>query len=374
MRIGIEVGCLTSKKTGIGQYSKYALKNLIPIDRRNEYVIFAREHLDFYSELDYPNVGIVVHNIGHYVLFHQLILPWLAYKSDLDILHCTSHSFPFLYHRKIISTLHTDPSILGSKTSPWKRRMYLSAFVTYGLPRAHMIIVPTNVTKIRVAKSLGTLKNKVVAMPWGISDNFSPVIDQDKQLECRIKYGLRGPYILYVHALATPLKNAHRLVKAYGCMQRTGAFPHKLVLVGEGHDVEYPREVHSLVKNMGLEEEVIFTGYVPEEDLPAIYTMADLSVVPSLDESFGFPTLESMGCGTPVIASNIPALLEVLGDSAIFVDPHNERKLAETIREVLDNESLRQTLIKKGFERVKLFSWNNYAEQILRLYESVMQS
>lgn len=374
MRIGIEAAGLTSKKTGIGQSNKYMIKALVSIDDKNEYVIFGQEKVNFYSEIDRANVKIVLRTTNHYILFHQLILPLLANRENVDILHCTSHSLPFLYRKKIISTVHTDPAILGEKMFSSKRSIYLSLFITCGLPRAHMILVPTDITKKRLVESSRISEDEIAAIPWGISRNFSPVIDQGKQLECRRKYGLRGPYILCVHALATPLKNALRLVKAYGCVRRTHVFPHKLVLVGEGHDMEYPRKALSLVKSMGIEEEVIFTGYVQEEDLPTIYTMADLSIVPSLDESFGFATLESMGCGTPVIASNIPALQEVLGDSAFFVDPYKEHELAESISEILGSESLREILIEKGFERVKLFSWDSYAERLLRVYESVYLS
>jgi glycosyltransferase involved in cell wall biosynthesis len=126
------------------------------------------------------------------------------------------------------------------------------------------------------------------------------------------------------------------------------------------------------VAQLGLQEQVTFTGYVPDEDLPALYNAAELFVFPSLYEGFGLPVLEAMACGAPVVTSNTSSLPEVAGDAAILVDPYDVNAIAQAMRQVLEDPALAEALRQKGLERAKLFTWEKTARQTIAVYEKVL--
>ena len=184
------------------------------------------------------------------------------------------------------------------------------------------------------------------------------------------KYSFDFPFILYVGAL-TKRKNIPALINAYYHLKKE-RMEHKLVIVGKttlGSD-----EILETVKEMQLQNEVLFPGYVPDEDLPAMYNAAALFVFPSLFEGFGFPPLEAMACGTPVISSNTTSLPEIVGDAGIMVSPNDITELTRAMYEVLTNNDLRRSLIDKGLNRVKMFSWENTVSETLKVYQDVMET
>ncbi|MEA3458002.1 MAG: glycosyltransferase family 1 protein, partial [Candidatus Thermoplasmatota archaeon] len=131
------------------------------------------------------------------------------------------------------------------------------------------------------------------------------------------------------------------------------------------------KEIFETINKLNLQNDVVFTGYVSDEDLPALYNAADLFVYPSIYEGFGLPPLEAMACGTPVITSNTSSLPEVVGDAGIMVDPPDVDRLADAMHEVLTNEGLRANMIKKGLGRAEMFSWEKCARETLEVYEEV---
>ena len=149
---------------------------------------------------------------------------------------------------------------------------------------------------------------------------------------------------------------------------------HKLILAGGIGQKHKDKEIFKTVRQLGLQKEVIFTGYIPDGDLPSLYNAADLFVFPSIYEAFGLPPLEAMGCGVPVITSDRGAFPEVVGDAGIMVDPYDIDGLAKAMHEILNNDGLREDMIKKGLERAKLFSWEKCAKEVLEVYEEVLEN
>ena len=187
--------------------------------------------------------------------------------------------------------------------------------------------------------------------------------------EVRRRYAIGGPFILYVGKLQAR-KNLVRLVRAYNILRRDFGLAHKLVLIGKRTYLS--DDIFAAVVELGLQQDVMVLGEVPLADLPLLHSASELFVFPSLSEGFGLPPLEAMACGSPVVTSNATSLPEVVGDAGIMVNPEDEGALAKAMRDVLTNSELRHSLIRRGLQRVQLFSNRRMAEGTLAVYEEVL--
>jgi glycosyltransferase involved in cell wall biosynthesis len=192
-------------------------------------------------------------------------------------------------------------------------------------------------------------------------------VDQAQLEAVRAKHGIRVPYILYVGTIE-PRKNITRLIQAFAQLKKRG-LPHKLVIVGQPGWHCAP--IYSEVERQGLQNEVIFTGYVPFEDLPALYSGAESMAFPSLYEGFGLPVMEAMACGTPVVTSDSSSLAEIADDAALLIDPLSVEQIAEALFRLHQEPHLREELSRRGRARAAEFTWERSARQTLDLYEEV---
>ncbi len=230
-----------------------------------------------------------------------------------------------------------------------------------GVKKALKIIAVSNTTKNDLIKYLGVPEKNIAVVYEGVDHNvFKPI---NHRL-------VDDPYILFVGS-EQPRKNLKGLLKAFAILKRRGFNDLKLVKVGSPGNEMFRIETLKIVKGLGLEENVIFTGYVPESELPFYYSGAVCFVFPSLYEGFGLPVLEAMACGCPAIISKIPSLMEVAGDAALKVNPLDVEELADALQEVLTNRELRGELKVKGLQRARMFSWDKTAKETLRVYREV---
>jgi len=184
-----------------------------------------------------------------------------------------------------------------------------------------------------------------------------------------MKYDLPRRFVLAVGNLQ-PRKNLDRLLGAYARLHDRGVVPHGLVLVGQRW---YKGEaVAERIRELGIEKDVRLTGYVSDEELVALYNLADIFVYPSLYEGFGLPVLEAMACGTPVVTSNTTSLPEVAGDAAVLVDPRSESEIMNAIERVACDPDYRRELRRRGLAQAAKFSWRRVAEQTAEVYRSVV--
>jgi glycosyltransferase involved in cell wall biosynthesis len=203
-------------------------------------------------------------------------------------------------------------------------------------------------------------------IPLGVSGDFSPAQGTTSADEFRKKYDVGKRFLLYVGSLK-PHKNVSVLIRVFSTLrERTDV---QLVCVGER--LVGNAALHSLCMSAGIADRVRSLGWLPETDLIAAYRAATAVVLPSLYEGFGFPMLEAMACGTPVIGSNAASIPEVVGDAGILFDPTNQGELAAAIQSVLDDSSVRESLRERGLRRAKLFTWNRCGELTLNLYRSL---
>jgi glycosyltransferase involved in cell wall biosynthesis len=200
----------------------------------------------------------------------------------------------------------------------------------------------------------------------GVSELYHPAPVEAERL--RSKHQL-DHYILYVGTLQRR-KNLVRLVEAYAHLLEQHDIPHKLVLAGsKGWGYE---EVYAAVERSGVADRIKLLGYVPDEDLPGLYSGADLFIYPSLYEGFGLPVLEAMACGTPVAVSSTSSLPEVAGDAGCYFDPYNVAEIAQAIGHVLTNSDYKDELRQKGLSQVQYFTWRETARQTLSIYRDLI--
>jgi glycosyltransferase involved in cell wall biosynthesis len=236
----------------------------------------------------------------------------------------------------------------------------------YSARRSRRVIALSQSTKNDLGRLFGIPEEKIEVVPCGVDPRFQPLrgnlISQFRQ-----RRGLPERMILFVGTIEQR-KNVSLLLEAYAQIKKD--IPHALVLAGaRGWGAD---GVMARAERLGLAD-VIFAGYVEQEELPLWYNAADLLAYPSLYEGFGLPPLEAMASGTPVVTSNTSSLPEVVGDAGILVDPRNGDEIASAILKVLHDKGLQEEMRKRGLERAKRFTWQGAAEKTVRVYEEVMR-
>jgi glycosyltransferase involved in cell wall biosynthesis len=214
------------------------------------------------------------------------------------------------------------------------------------------------------------LSDKIRVIYHGVDHSVFKVLSNRAEIEkdIEMRYGVRVPYIFHVSGYQ-PVKNVRSILQAFCVLKKT--YEHDLKLVLAGNTQGHINKLLETARALGLSKELIFTGYVPNKDLPKLYNCAELFVFPSLRESFGLPLLEAMACGTPIVASNRFSIPEIVGGAGILVDPLNASALAKAAHLVLESDEIRKDLTKKGVDRAKTFTWEKCAREHLKIYEEV---
>jgi glycosyltransferase involved in cell wall biosynthesis len=197
-------------------------------------------------------------------------------------------------------------------------------------------------------------------------DYFQPMDKEKAKWFIKDKYNIASDFLLYLGGFS-PRKNVKSILVAFSRLYGHLSKDYKVVIIGSANDEH--SYLMALCESLNISEKVIFTGYVPYEDLPYFYNSCSTFVYPSLYEGFGLPPLEAMSCRVPVITSNVSSIPEVVGDSALLINPFDTEELKNAMEKVLEDTALRETLSSKGFERSKLFSWKKTAEETLRVYK-----
>lgn len=372
MKVGIITDAIDLKTTGIGVYAHNLINSLNIIDKKNEYYLihYMKTNMEIYKsnkEVFIPMPEFIPFRFN--TLWRDVILPLKLKNLELDLLHDPRQiGFPPLFSvpfKTIITIADLMPMLFPKLYSvrAVMRHKLLGAKI---IRSADRIIAISESTKRDLINYLKAPEEKIRVIYLAAGNNFKQ-LQPGEVAEFKHKYNLDFPFILFVGLLHPP-KNIPRLIRAYHKISNPG-LGHKLVIAGK----KGPKckEIFETAEKLNLQREVIFTGYIPDDDLPRLYNAADLFVFPSLYEGFGMPPLEAMACGTPVITSNTSSLPEVVGDAGITLNPYDVDGLARAMQEVLTNDRLRLKMVKKGLEQAKKFSWEKAAKETLRVYESM---
>jgi glycosyltransferase involved in cell wall biosynthesis len=302
-------------------------------------------------------------------------------SKKTDIVHDLHHFAPFLLslgdYKKVI-TVHDFTPLVTRWLHPRSRRISCYIRYMYALPlilrRAHIIIAISNNTKKDLEKYLRIKPDKIRVVYHGINKNYEPTHDIAKLVQIKSKYGLSFPFILG-QATDAPVENTAILIEAFRQLRGSASQDNSSLgltkLVFFGH---YNPAILKEVRGMGLQNEIVFLGYVPEPDLPVLYSAAQIFVYPSLYDGFGFPPLEAMACGTPTIVSNVASLPEVVGDCGLMFDPLDALELAENMHTLLSDDDIRSNLATKGLQRAKEFTWEKTAAETLKVYSELLDT
>ena len=243
----------------------------------------------------------------------------------------------------------------------------LRALTRFAAKRSRTVITGSGYSRDDIISSYGIDPEKVAVVPYGVSPLFSPEKDADRTQRVLERHGIRQPYILFVGRL-NPRKNLKSLSSIFLELKKK-AFPHQLVIVGK-QDYK-SEEIVQTVGKSNFSDSIIFTGFVPDGDLPFLYQGAELFVYISLFEGVGLPVLEAMSSGLPVLTSNTTSLREIVGDAGVTVNPQNRKEIQQALLRLLEDKELRNGYIQKGFSRAAPFTWEATARATLDIYRQV---
>lgn len=358
MNIGIMARGLSEKAGGVKEYIKCITENLIDMDKENNYFIFynKKQHLGTFLK----GKEIVLKS-GSKLIWDYVYIPLAIRKYNIDILFCPKNVVPFFIGCKSIVVVHDlahfYPSLNAYK---FLENFYMCLMIKSSVKRANYIIAVSQNTKKDIIKFTEVDPQKILVI-YEAPDKRYKIIKNKKMLDIiRKKYNLYFPFMFYSGSLS-PRKNPIRLVKAFN--QIKDKIPHNLVLTGGKSWKD--KGVYRLIKDLKLDGRVVKLGFVPDQEMPMLYNLADLFVYPSLYEGFGLPPLEAMACGCPVIASNLASCHEVAGKGAMVVDPYSVEEISSGILKILNDRVYRKILIKKGFSNLLKFSWKKTTNQLL---------
>ncbi len=367
MKIAIEAQRIfRANKHGMDFVVLETIRELQKIDHTNEYYIIVKPGDDRCIE-DSINFRVIELACPSYPLWEQLALPRLIRKIQPDILHCTSNTAPLWCNCAMVLTLH-DIIYLEKRNSRSKSLYqefgfhYRKYIVPRILKKCKKIISVSNYECKRIAQHLNISNDRLAAIYNGYSQYFKP---QEINFSIVNKYINQKDFLFFL-GNTDPKKNTPRLLKAYSIYINESTIKRPLLIadLSENH-------IDKILKEENIEHikpYIFISGYIPNTDLPMIYNAAFALLYPSLRESFGIPMLESMACGTPIIAGNISAMPEIAGQGAILVDPYNSENIATSIIHLENDLTLYHKQVKYGLERVKSFSWNSAAHQLLTIY------
>lgn len=371
---------------GVGDsQTRYVLpltREILSLDKENEYTLLIRpvgeKELGRFPEItSAPNLKIQVLDIPHYTIAEQTKLLHYLNKEKFDLVHFTQFNHPVLYRGKFVVTIQ-DLTLIGHlhyfnliKQTAFNLTMADAA------KRSKKVIAISKNTKDEVVDMFGVPANKFEIIYHGLEhDRYNEQVKSGKSKveSFKDKYKIAGDYVLYT-GMWKKHKNLKRLLEAFvQFRERNADNSVQLVLAGR-KDPKEPEVILEVDRiNKIVPNSIIVTGFVEEEELPIAYAGALAYCIPSLSEGFGWPPLEAMACGTPVISSKESCMPEILGDAAYYFDPYDVDDMSKAIERIVKDKSLRAELVRKGLDQVKKYVWSDTAKKTLRVYEGLLKA
>jgi glycosyltransferase involved in cell wall biosynthesis len=383
MRIGINALFLQKPATGSGQHLFHLLEGLDAYDKENAYVLlsprFRRAYAVTWPHLSdrFQNVQVMsaLAQLGENVektWWEQVGLLQAGRAENVDLLHCPYFAAPLVTPFPIVVTIH-DVIPLILKEYAWRKltRLY-NLLVSTASKRAQAIIAVSQCSKRDIERTLHIPSDRIHVIGNAVDESFRPITDAWQLQAVRDRYNIGERYVLYFGGFDLR-KNVRGIIRAYAQLPAELRAQQQLVVAGRLHLLGHPLypDPRPLVRELGLDGQVVFTGQIREQDKAPLYSGATAFVFPSLYEGFGMPVLEAMACGTPVLTSETSALPEVVGDAGVLVDPASESAISAALGRLLEDEKLRAELGQRALDRARFFTWRQVAEQTVEVYRKV---
>lgn len=363
INVGLLVRGLT--KGGVTRYIRNLLAEFEAINNPQIKIFLFTDDICFVEE--FKNIKVIyIKNINKIYWDYIKIVPHIL-KEQINTIIYPKNIIPithiFLKAKKINivhDLAHFDKNI---NAYPFWDTFYMKIFMTLSCQIADKTIAVSKYTKQDIVNRLGIDPKNITVIHEGVERAFKKMTDQNGLSEVIKKFNLKIPFLFYCGSLS-PRKNIIGVLKAFCAIKNI--IPHNLYLAGD---------IFKFGKNSGVqklldedhENRIFCLGYVTEEELIALYSMADMYIYPSLYEGFGLPIIESQACGCPVLTSNVTSCPEVAGDGAMIVNPYSTDEIANAMLNILSDKSLSDSLKEKGFENIKRFSWKESAKEMLKI-------
>ncbi len=301
-----------------------------------------------------------------YSLREQWEIARLAREADL--LHCPHYNIPYFYRGRLVVTIHDLTHLARADFVPNRAAHYYARFMLKAAARhARQVITVSQFSKKSICETLDAPEEKVHVISYGVPQRILQNSPANLSLADKLK--VRKPYVLFVGALK-PHKNVQAMLRAFALLPEQLKISHQLVVAGK-LDTSYPA-LSELSRELSLDDQVVFTGHVKDNELCALYAEAKVFVLPSLNEGYGLPVLEAMAYGVPVVVSNTSSLPEVAGNAGILVDPRDDQSIAKALEGVLGDAELRASLGERARKRAHSFSTKGFALKHLEVYRAAL--
>ncbi len=387
MKIAIDVRIAQysdNQSRGFGYLTRNLVNNLIHYDKNNEYFIIGyrginkfltlNKNVKTYEMFSMVEADFYQHFYRHTKLLEAIYFNHIIQSNNID----TLLTFSSGNRDYIINTLSICKTIkvfwdliplvfedvyLKKKN---EKRIFLKSLKAF--EKSTAIISISNSSKNDLLKHINFPQNNIFTIYPGVASEFSPK-NKDQILKIKTKYKIKNKYLFYVGGYDFR-KNIGAVIESLLKIPKEILKNYQLVLAGNMYDKE-KKLFTRMAQKLNVSNNLLFTGFVSNNDLPILYSGADIFLFPSLYEGFGLPLIEAMACGCPVIASNNSSIPEVVGDAALMVNPKNNVEIANAISKILRNDQLKNNLINKGYERVKRFTWKNAAQETIKIFNKL---
>lgn len=374
MKVGIDGRAAKwYRGTGIGTYTYQLISSLNELDRLNEYLLFMPESssCDISFNRNFQIKNITEGNKSNF--WDEVNIPNILMDKDIELYHVPQNGvgLPKNKHCPFVITLH---DVIPYKMPETVGENYLRIFneeMPNIVSKCDGIITVSEFSKEDIAEAFSFPEEKIYVTHLAAEKIYRPLNKKECSDLIKSHYGIEGDYILYVGGFS-PRKNIIGLIEAFNKLIAKYKKDIKLVIAGK-QGKSYPIYKKRAV-DLGVESSVLFPGFIEVEHLPHLYNASRLLAYPSFYEGFGLPPVEAMACGIPVITSNVTSIPEVLGDSAIFINPNDVDELCSSMYAVLISEELAESLIMKGLVRSAELSWNKTTRETLIAYNKIINN
>lgn len=365
MKIGIDARMYGPKQGGLGRYIEQLVLHLEKLPTNAEFVIFLRR--DNWNEYtpSAPNFRKVLADIPWYGIAEQIFLPVIIKKEKVDLIHFPHWNVPLFYSAPYIVTIHDllllhYPTRKASTLGPlayWFKNRVFRLVLEHAVKKSRHILTVSDFSKKDIIKTLKIPENKItITYPAPLPTATSPLQPTTYKLQA---LGITKPYVLYV-GVAYPHKNLEGLLRAWNIFTKKYGDKYQLVLAGK---TNYFYDRLQAIAYKLQAKNVIFTGFIPDQKLPALYQNASLYVIPSFYEGFALPALEAMSYRIPVVSSHATCLPEILQNAALYFDPSNLEEIADAIYQGLTDNNLRQNLLSAAPATLARYQWKTLAQK-----------
>jgi glycosyltransferase involved in cell wall biosynthesis len=369
MHIAFDGTTLRKGRTGVGYYTEHLLRHAAAMCGDDRVTVVSNAPIETASPLP-PGIGTDVSApwLPRFVWMHTYA-PRVLRRLNADVVHFTNGMVPIASPVPTVVTIHDMSLTMYPRFHPLRRIVLNRPFVNLAAKRADAIVTVSEAARRDIVRLYGLDCARVHVVHEAAAPAFRVIHDPFELRRVRERYGLADRFVLYVGTIE-PRKNLPTLIEAFARRRISGDLPHQLVCVGPYGWLS--NDIDAQIDRLRIRDAVRFTGYVPFDDLPALYNLAEMFVFPSIYEGFGLPVVEAMACGTPVITGTVAALNEVAADAAERLATLDPDALGDAIVALARDRDRREELSRRGQQRAQLFSWERAAAETLAVYRQAV--